>query len=156
MLFHFGMTKTPELSGRNMHQFSSPAAVTRFKLASWLLGLLWLLVPTTLGALVYILIFDETQFKDLLLGLNIATVTAVMVQWPLSTHVRCPLCLGQALSWGGGSRNRKAKPLFGSYGLRVACAAIFRRSFCCPCCGETTELKVRSRGSHRRSRSGRR
>ncbi|MEY3896725.1 MAG: hypothetical protein RLZZ214_2245 [Verrucomicrobiota bacterium] len=135
-----------------MHQFFSRAAVIRFKLASWLLVLLWLLVPATLGLLIYTLLLDESKFKDLLLGLNIATVAAVIIHWPLSAHVRCPICLGQAISQGSGSRNRKAKPLFGSYGLRVACSAILRRYFCCPCCGETTELKVRSRGSQQKSR----
>jgi len=139
-----------------MHQFFSRAAVIRFKLASWLLVLLWFLVPATIGVFIYTLLSDDTEFKGLLLGLNIATVAAVIIHWPLSAQVRCPLCLGQAISHGGGSRNRKAKPLFGSYGLRVACAAIFRKCFCCPCCGETTELKARTRGSHRRSRQGRR
>jgi hypothetical protein len=138
-----------------MHQFFSRAAVLRFKLASWLLVLLWLLVPATLGLLIYTLLSDDTKFKDLLLGLNIATVAAVIIHWPLSTQARCPLCLGQAISQGGVSKNRKAKPLFGSYGLRVACSAILRRYFCCPNCGETTELKVRSRGSHRQQRSRR-
>lgn len=139
-----------------MHQFSSSAAVIRFKLASWLLVLLWLLVPATLGLLIYTLLLDDTKFKDLLLGLNIATLAAVVIHWPLSAHVRCPICLGQAISQDGGSRNRNAKPLFGSYGLRVACSTILRRYFCCPCCGENTELKVRSRGSQRHSRRGRR
>lgn len=139
-----------------MHQFFSHAAVFRFKLASWLLVLLWLLVPATLGVFIYTLLFDETKLKNLLLGLNIATVAAAIIQWPLSSHVRCPLCLGQAISRSGGSRNRKAKTLFGSHGLRVACTAIFSKYFCCPCCGETTEMKVRSRGSHRHPRNGRR
>ena len=139
-----------------MHQFVSRAAVFRFKLASWTLVLLWLLVPATLGFLIYTLLFDDAKFKDLLIGLNIATVAAVIIHWPLSIHVRCTLCLDRAISRGSVARNRNAKPLFGSYGLRVACAAIFRKCFCCPCCGETTELKVRTRGSRRRSRSGRR
>ena len=139
-----------------MHQFFSRAAVIRFKLASWLLVLLWLLVPATLGLLIYTLLLDDTKFKDLLLGLNIATVAAVIIHWPLSAHVRCPICLGQAISQSGGSKNRKAKPLFGSFGLRVACSTILRRCFCCPCCGESTELKVRPRGSQRHSRRGRR
>lgn len=139
-----------------MHQFFSRAAVVRFKLTSWLLVLLWLLAPATLGVFVYTLLSDDTGFKGVLLGLNIATVAAVVIHWPLSAHVRCPLCLGPAISHGGGSRNRRAKPLFGSYGLRVACAAIFKKRFCCPCCGETTELKARTRSSHRRSQQGRR
>jgi hypothetical protein len=78
-------------------------------------------------------------------GLGLLGVLGLFFQTLLAQRVRCPLCMTPPLGSKGCQKNRKARPLFGSHRLRVACAVLAKDHFRCPYCGEPTQLEVRER-----------
>ncbi len=66
------------------------------------------------------------------------------------SRAKCPLCMNPPLAPRRCQKHRNAKPLFGSYRLRVASSVFFSDNFVCPHCGEPTLLEVRDRHRHRR------
>ncbi len=112
--------------------------------------LLCALVISTLGVLGYVIFSENEKLKDVLLGLNVASIILLIIYCPLSSSVRCPLCQGRPIVRSGSSRNWKAKPLLGSHRLRVAGAVIFKNCFRCPHCGEVTAMQARETHGSRR------
>ena len=135
-----------------MHHLPSPQSVTRFKLTSWVLLLMWLVIPPTLGLIIYSLLCGDKQLTHLALWLLGGSVLVGIIQWLLGLRLRCPLCLAHPIAHDGCSKHRSAKHLFGSYRLRVACSIVFMNYFRCPYCGEATAVEVRQNSLRHRRR----
>lgn len=127
-----------------MHRLPSQHAVTRFKVASWLIVLLFVLLLATPGVLVHSLITADRNLASLALGLMIGTIAVGIIQWAVATRARCPLCHAKSIARNGCSKHRNARSLFGSYRLRVALSIIFQKKFRCPYCGESTAAEART------------
>lgn len=134
-----------------MHRLPSHYAVTRFKLAAWVLFFMSLMIPSTFGVLVYSMVTFDREIMQLALALIGGTLLLAILQWCFACRARCPLCHAKSISNSGCSKHRNAKPLFGSYRLRVAATIIFRQYFRCPYCGESTVVKPRTTALHPRS-----
>ncbi|GAA5130258.1 hypothetical protein JIN84_04455 [Luteolibacter yonseiensis] len=128
-----------------MHRLPSQHAVTRFKVASWLIVLLFLLLLATSGLLVHSLVTADRELASLALGLMGGTVAVGITQWAVAIRARCPLCHAKSIARNGCSKHRNARALLGSYRLRVALSIIFQNKFRCPYCGESTAAKARGR-----------
>ncbi len=127
-----------------MHRLRSRHIVIRFKLASWTLVLKCLLVPAALILLGYALIEEDHKLACLALGMAVSTVPLAIWQWMLSLQARCPLCLVPPVAHRDCTKHSSARPLFGSYRLRVANSVIFKNHFRCPYCGEFTTMETRA------------
>ena len=128
-----------------MHLLPSQYTVTRFKLVSWVLLLIYLMIPSTFGVIGYSVAVQDHEFMRIALVLIVATVVAVIIQWVISARARCPICQTTALSHCGCMKHRTAKTLLGSYRFKVACSVIFTKGFYCPYCGEHTAVQARPR-----------
>lgn len=128
-----------------MHRFQSRSTIVRFKFASLLLCLKWLLAPVAIGLLVYSIIKHDMDLTWVAIGLGGATIFALILQWILASRTRCPLCLTPVLATKGCSKHRHAKTVLGSYRLRVSLAVLFKGSFRCPYCNEPSVMEVRDR-----------
>lgn len=126
-----------------MHRLPSRYTVTRFKVASWLMVLLSILLLATPGVLLHSLVTSNTNLASLALGLMAGTVAVGVMQWIVAARARCPLCHAKSIARNGCSKHRNARALFGSYRLRVATSIIFQNKFRCPYCGESTAAKAR-------------
>lgn len=128
-----------------MHLLPSASIVTRFKLVSWVLLLIYLMIPSTFVVIGYSVVAQDHEFMQIALALIAATVVAVIIQWGISTRACCPICHTTALSHCGCVKHRNATTFCGSYRFRVACSVIFMKRFCCPYCGERTAVQARPR-----------
>jgi len=128
-----------------MHRFQSRSTIVRFKFASLLLCLKWLLAPVAAGLLVYSIIKHDMDLTWVAIGLGGATIFTLIMQWILASRTRCPLCLTPVLATKGCSKHRHAKTVLGSYRLRVSLAVLFKGSFRCPYCNEPSIMEVRDR-----------
>lgn len=107
--------------------------------------LIGILIPTTAGLLLYSTCTDDTELMLVALILMGTIALATISQWALSTRARCPLCHTRPIASNKCSRHRSAKTMLGSYRLRTACTILFRNRFRCPYCGESTEMRSRTR-----------
>jgi hypothetical protein len=128
-----------------MHRLRSKSSITHFKLSAFLLCLKCLLVPTAFGFLVDSIFFKNKEFPTMALVLGGLAFCVTFIQWIMSQRTRCPLCLTPVLAVKSCSKHRSARPLFGSYRLRVALAILFKGRFYCPYCHEPTAMEVRYR-----------
>jgi hypothetical protein len=135
-----------------MHHLRSRQSVTRFKLVSWLLCLMWLGIVATFGIFIYSLLAKDKQLASLTLWMILSSLLLGILQWVLSSRPHCPLCLTPPIAHRACSKHRNAKQLFGSYRLRVACSIILRKCFCCPYCGETTAVEAPPAAARHRKR----
>ena len=133
-----------------MHRLSSPGAVTRFKLASWGLFLMWLMIFPTIGVIGCAFFFIDTELMETALYLMLGTTVLGSLKWLIARRARCPICRSLAINTDTCSRHRNAKKLLGSHGLLVACSVIFRKYFRCPYCNEPTSIVARTASSSRR------
>lgn len=106
----------------------------------------WLGATTAIICMVWGLISDDNPVMRVGLGLLIAAMVLVMMQWWYAAATRCPLCHAPVMASNGCSRNRKARKFLGSYRLQVALAVLFSGRFRCPYCGEPSILLTRNRG----------
>ena len=136
-----------------MHHLRSRISATRFKLASWLLLLIWLVIPASLGVLIYSFHVADKQLAHLALWFFVGAVLLGIIQWALSSQSHCPLCLAHPIARRGCCKHRNAKQFLGSYRLRVACTIIFMNYFRCPYCGEATAVEARPGSSRYRRQS---
>lgn len=128
-----------------MHRFQSPSTIFRFRCTSWLLCLKYLLVPATVGLLVYSMIQDQPELTFIALGLGGLAVVVAVFQWMMGAKTRCPLCMTPVMAANGCSKNRNARKFLGSYRARVAIFVVFRGHFRCPYCNEPSALQLRNR-----------
>lgn len=132
-----------------MHRFPSRSVIVRFKLASFLLVLVTLMIPLVIGTIIYSIMTDDAELTKTGIVLLALTVALAIVQFIVGLRTRCPLCMTPVLASKGCSKHRHARTFFASYRLRVALAVYFKNSFRCPYCNESAELEVRTR-RHRR------
>lgn len=128
-----------------MHRFSSQASVRRLRIAAFLLVLGVVLLPVAIGWMVRGAFRQSPGEVAVGFGLAVAGVLFLLLQILVAQRVRCPLCMTPPLGSKSCQKNRKARPLFGSYRLRVACAVLAKDHFRCPYCGEPTLLEARER-----------
>ncbi len=127
-----------------MHQFRSKSTIFRFRFVSFLLCLNYLLAPTAAVILVCSLIQSDHLLTHIAIVLGILMSLILILQWLVAAHTRCPLCMTPVLAKNGCSKNNRARPLLGSYRLRVALNILFQGSFRCPYCNEPVAMRVRS------------
>lgn len=136
----------------NMHHPRSIRAARRLRIASLLLLGSRLLIPTGGGLLLYSVPAGDRRLMICgLLGL-ITGVLLGVAQWMAAARAGCPLCSTPVLAPLRCVKHRNARPLLGSYPLRVAIAILFTDRFRCPYCNEPTgmDVKERIRGSRPR------
>lgn len=128
-----------------MHRFQSTSAVQRMRIASLLVCARSVLLPATLGGLMYVLVTNDKRVALYALALIPLTLFVVILQILVSTRTHCPLCMTPVLGFKSCNKHSQARTIFGSYKLRVALGALFRKSFRCPYCNESSILKVREK-----------
>ncbi len=128
-----------------MHRFHSNSVIFRFKLASFLLCLKYILAPASLGVLGYSLVMGEHRLVLVGYGLAVLAIVSILIQWIAGSRARCPLCMTPVLVKKECSKHRHSKPLLGSYRLPVALGILFRGKFICPYCHEPSVMEVRQR-----------
>jgi cytochrome bd-type quinol oxidase subunit 1 len=119
--------------------------IVRFQIVSVLIFIKIFMIAWSLGVILYAIY--ESNKELLLYGLAMIASTLIVAisQWILAARTRCPLCLTPVLAHKSCSKNRNARPLMGSYRLRVATAVLFKGWFRCPYCNEPSALKVREK-----------
>jgi hypothetical protein len=128
-----------------MHRFSSQTSVRRLRVAAILLVLGVALLPVAIGWMVRGAFRQSPGEVAVGFGLAVTGVMLLLLQILVAQRVRCPLCMTPPLGSKSCQKNRKARPLMGSYRLRVACAVLTKDHFRCPYCGEPTLLEARVR-----------
>ncbi|MEX1048263.1 MAG: hypothetical protein WED15_01955 [Akkermansiaceae bacterium] len=128
-----------------MHCFRSKAVLFRFQIAALLLCLKWLLIPATLGLLLYSLLVLDRDLTIIALLLGALIISVAILQRLLAARTRCPLCMTEVLATKRCAKHRGARKFLGSYRLRVASGILFKDSFLCPFCHEPTAMEVRDR-----------
>lgn len=120
-----------------MHRFANKFVLFRLRLAALLYLLFFfscLGLPFVVGW--GILFNDSRGLQASFVLLPTAFLSGILFLM-VSSGVRCPLCRGQVLRRHGATAvNSKARPLFGSYRLRVICGLFFAGQFRCFHCGE--------------------
>ncbi len=132
-----------------MHRLASAEILRKFRIASVVVILTYLSVPTAVVMLGYGL-WNHRQ--DWLVYAGISVVAGVFLaglNFAMSGRLRCPLCLVPPLLNRRCSKHRTALKLFGSHRLRVAHSILFKDKFRCPYCGEPTAMEVRDRRGRR-------
>ena len=128
-----------------MHRLPSTLTIYRFRLAALLLAVKCLTVPLALGVLITFLITGDHALAIYGVGLVAVAVLATFLQWLVGGRTHCPLCLTPVLAKKHCRTHRHARPLFGSYRLRVALGILLRNTFYCPYCHEPTAMEVREK-----------
>ncbi len=128
-----------------MHRFRSKSVIRCFKLAAYLLCLKYIMCPVAAALLTYSLVKGDRDLTIISIGLIGFTLVVIVVQWMVSGRTRCPLCMTPVLASKTCAKHRNARPLLGSYRLRVALGILFRNSFFCPYCHETAAMEIRTR-----------
>ncbi len=130
-----------------MHRLPTSSSVHRFRLVAFLYCLRYLLIVGCIGTILYALVMDERELIILGIALGVVTIFSCLLQLMFAGRTRCPLCMTPVLARVGCSKNRKARPLLGSYHLRVALSTISKGYFTCQYCNESTSIEVRTRRS---------
>lgn len=128
-----------------MHRLPSQAAINRFRLSAYLFILSFVVLIVGFGYLgwaVYVNQHNHIIFGSITIGVGILIS---IFQWIAAARARCPLCLVPSMAKKNCSKNRNARPLLGSYRMRVASSIILHGNFRCPYCNEPTVLEVRQR-----------
>jgi hypothetical protein len=128
-----------------MHRLRTKSAIFRFRLAALFLCLKCVLLPISLGILMYALIIADHQVIWGGVGLLLSTCGITFMQWIFAARTNCPLCMTPVLAIKDCSKHRHAKTFLGSHRLRVALAVLLKNSFHCPYCHEPTAIEVRER-----------
>jgi hypothetical protein len=128
-----------------MHRLPSRLTIFRFRCAAILLCAKCVLAPIAVGILLLSTLTGDPSHAQLGVGLALLTLLIALLQWLMAARTSCPLCMTPVLAKKHCMTHRHARPLFGSYRLRVACAILFRNTFHCPYCHEPTAMEVREK-----------
>ena len=128
-----------------MHRFHSKSIIRRIRFAAFLLCLRYFLPAATLVLLVWSILMDDRQMTMIAIWVGAVAIVSIMAQCILATRALCPLCMTPVLASKTCSKHRNARSLLGSHRLRVAVAILFKGSFTCPYCHESSVLEVRDR-----------
>ena len=135
-----------------MHRFRSKSVIRCFKLAAYLLCLKYIMCPVAAALLIYSLMKGDRDLTIISIGLIGFTLVVIVAQWMVAGRTRCPLCMTPVLAPKACAKHRNARPLLGSYRLRVALGILSRDSFLCPYCHEPSAMEVRTREDKSRVR----
>lgn len=130
-----------------MHRLSSHKIVRRFKIVSFLLLLMYPLLPVSIIILFYGVIsrgFDLLYLVAIFFAFWIFLKILIYIK---SKRLICPLCLGNQYREFGCIKHKKAEKLLGSYRAKVAVSILSKNMFRCSYCGENTVMQVRMRCS---------
>lgn len=125
-----------------MHRLPSTFSIFRFRLAAVLLCARWVMTPLTGAILIHAVIHYHWPYAMIGLGLSGLTVLLAILEWLVAARTSCPLCRVPVLAPQKCARHWRARPLLGSYRLRVALAVLVRNSFLCPYCHEPTAIQL--------------
>ena len=126
-----------------MHRLPSEYTLRRFRIASVLVLVMFLMIPTFFGFFLSgIILGGNRWFLYAWVALAVA-LFCMVTNFLLSGRLRCPLCIVPPLASRRCSKHRSATKLFWSHKLKVAHSIIFRNSFRCPYCGEPTVMEAR-------------
>jgi hypothetical protein len=128
-----------------MHRFHSKSIIRRLRLAAFLFCMKCVLAVAALSLLVWSLLVDDSQMTAISISLGALAIFCVITQWLLASRGLCPLCMTPVLASKACSKHRNARSLLGSHRLRVALAILFKGSFTCPYCHESSVLEMRDR-----------
>lgn len=128
-----------------MHRFRSKSIIRRLRFAAFLLCLKFVLPVATVVLLAWSLLVDDRQMTTVAISVGALAIFTFVVQCILATRALCPLCMTPVLASKACSKHRNARTLMGSHRLRVAVAILFKGSFTCPYCHESSVLEVRER-----------
>ena len=127
-----------------MHHPRHAYTIRNLRAAAFLLCLKRALIAASAVILAVSLSRHDTRLSLMgLAAIGIALLFA-LVQWIFASSARCPLCMMPVLSRKGCSTHRHARPLLGSYRLRVALSILFKGCFHCPYCNEPTVLRLKA------------
>ena len=99
----------------------------------------------TVVLLAWSLLVDDRKMTTVAISVGGLAIFIFVVQCILATRALCPLCMTPVLASKACSKHRNARTLMGSHRLRVAVAVLFKGSFTCPYCHESSVLEVRER-----------
>ena len=137
-----------------MHRLKSKLTIYRFRFAALLFCAKHILFPVTCVIMAWAIMMRDHRIARLgLLSISLM-VLVVILQWIVAARASCPLCMTAVLARKHCRTHRHARTLLGSYRLRVALSIVFKNTFCCQYCCESTALEVRQK-SHEISRAGR-
>ena len=128
-----------------MHRPRSAHAVFVLKRGGYLLLLALLALVASNAFLIVALYFNDRTLVLKAIPALFGSGMLFILAHLLSASARCPLCSNRVLHSSRCQRNRNARPLFGSYRLRVARDIVLFNRFRCPYCGEPTECVPRKR-----------
>ena len=120
------------------------------KLGSVTLVLLLFSLTATVCLLVYALLSDQRTLALIGLGGIVSTLFLFILYKIFASSAHCPLCRAPVLGGTRAQVHRYAKRSFGSHRLRVARDIIFKNSFVCPYCNESTRCIVKDSPGGRR------
>lgn len=135
-----------------MHTFQSHHSVRCVRLAAWLACARCILVPVSIGMLVWAFVsYDHAMILKALVLAGVSVAVSIL-QWIVARESHCPLCRARVLGGSECVRHRHARKLLGSCRLRVAVSVITTGMFICPYCNEKTAVVVRRGGRHSHGR----
>ena len=137
-----------------MHQLRSKYNVRSFRITALLYIAGILLAVGLVVILTLSLVTGDRRLLTVGLGCGVLFVIAGGVRCVLATLSKCPLCITPVLAGRRCSKHRHARSLFGSHRLRVSFSILFKNSFRCPYCNESTAIKVRQRNRETSRRAG--
>lgn len=95
--------------------------------------------------LAWSILMDDQQMTTVAIAVGALAIFIFVVQCILANRALCPLCMTPVLASKACSKHRNARTLMGSHRLRVAVAVLFKGSFTCPYCHESSVMEVRDR-----------
>jgi hypothetical protein len=139
------MSALEVFSTTSMHRLPSDSAVRRIRLAALLLAGKCPVTAAGAGVLAYSITINDRNLAVIGAGLFLLTGLMVLLQWLIAVRANCPLCMTPVLGNKKCAKHRSARTFFGSHRLRVALMVLCLNRFRCPYCGESCEVKARTR-----------
>lgn len=128
-----------------VHRPRSAHAVFVLRRSGYLLLLALLAVVASNAFLIVALYLNDRSLVIKALPTLVGSGLFFIIAHLLAAAARCPLCTNRVLHSSRCQRNRHARPLLGSYRLRVVRDIVLFNRFRCPYCGELTECVPRER-----------
>lgn len=128
-----------------MHRLPSHVTLMKFRIASLLVMLMYFSVPAALAFVGYGLMAKKHGWMAIAGTVVVAGLVCRIMNYIISSRLRCPLCTVQPLMDRRCSKHKSAPKLLGSHRLSVALSILLKNRFICPYCGESTAMRVRER-----------
>jgi hypothetical protein len=126
-----------------MHKLRFKSQLHAFRIASLLICIEFLCIACALAMFAGAAVAIKLGYALIGIGLGILAGLTSFTRALTVGHIRCPLCMAAVFSPLNTNRHRDAWPLPGRQRLRIAFSILFRGSFRCPDCDESTAMKLR-------------